>query len=393
MKNCLFALCLLISTAIQNLNDDFYTKRELHAGETNVTLLNTENMYSYINATTPILVFFTSEHCVDCISTDFQAVILADNYKRSGKQVRIGVFCVRENEKLAKELGITVLSTIRLYYRGLYLTYHHYGEDFKLMNLFVEGKLDFKEIFHLKSKNMDIYKKHMKYKRHCLLYYGYEPKKFNKRLQIIMRLLYFRFGEHFVFFHTKEKEIGDELGLIEHTLYEYNKYDNRYRPVEINHLFEGSTLNMTAFHNVAHEILVNSYPKVSNWNPSWMRVHPSETITLFYSNLRNSTSEMVFNSTCSEKLYKHTRCMLFDVSEFEKNGLNSVYHIPIESLPDPSVIELKQLSERRQTFVLDLTQQNLTNTVFEEFYFKTENNTLEEFHHLSEEEPEDNDSR
>ena len=382
---------LIITLTVQKISETLITKREMHKGETNIEVLTPDTIDDFINSTTPSFVLFTGEYCQECGNFDYQLIILADNYKKANKNIRIGTICVRHYHGIHKRFDIYHIPTLRLFYRGMGLEYHSYGDNFKIIDQFAEGKLDFKEIFEIKHKKMAKFHKVMEHSNHALVYYGHEVSSLNERVQDILKCLFFRFSEEFRFFYTELKEVGDNLGLEEHNLYEYNRYDNKYRKVNITSLLYDSELDMEKMKEVGDWIEHNSYPKVGLWNIEWMRKNNKATFTFFYSSQPNTPEEAVFNSTCIEDLHKETRCLVFDREANTKAKLKSVYHLPFDKIPDPCVIEIKFYHDRREMFVKDAKGLNSQN--FKQFVDDVNNERIPEFHALDEQEPEDNKER
>ena len=109
-------------------------------------------------------------------------VILADNYKKLRKNIRIGTICIRHHFGIHKKFDVYKIPTLRIFYRGMGLEYHSYGDSFKIIDLFAEGKLDFKEIFEIKHKNLARFHKIMEHSNHALIYYGHEISRLNERI-------------------------------------------------------------------------------------------------------------------------------------------------------------------------------------------------------------------
>lgn len=363
----------------------------MHEGETNVTVLTSSTIDDFVNQDIPSFVFFTSKQCHGCHNTDFQAVVLADIYSKDSHPGRVGVICIRENIEVARKYHVHTLPTVRLYYRGLYHEYMHYGENFKLMNMFFDGKFNFKEIFLLKDTGLNKWNKFMNYSRHALVYYGHEVPRLDAKIQELLRTLYFKFGDDFRFFNIESTKVGDHLGLKLHNLYEYNKYDDKFREVDIKAYLSKDKFDMQEFTKIADFIHFHSYPKVSLWNINWMKVHRNHNMTIFYAKYSGSPEEEVFNKSCQSALYKKTRCMIYDFDDNSRMKLESIYHVPLSALPDKTVLEMKFCQHERIPYVLNA--EGLTSERLEEFIDNVNAHKINPFYSINEKIPLDNHQR
>lgn len=143
--------------------------REMLAGDTNVKILTDDTIDSYLARDRPVFITFTKENCRSCYSFDYQLIILADNYKKSGKQIDIAAICIKHHGKVAHRYHVHDLPDIRLYYKGMFHRFHH-GEDYTLMNRWIDGYLDLKDLLDINSSE----KFHTKltHRRHALIWYG-----------------------------------------------------------------------------------------------------------------------------------------------------------------------------------------------------------------------------
>lgn len=174
-----------------------------------------------------------------------------------------------------------------------------------------------------------------------------------------MRALYFKFSENFRFFRIEEESIGEHLGLEMHNLYEYNDYDKQYRKLDISKILESVSFNITLIEEMSAWIEAYSYPKVTMWNTTWLKVHHSSNYTMFYN--RNDVmtpEESIFNQTCQETLFKSTQCLIFDRAENKLVNFANIHTVEVDHLPPMAVISIRFYHDRRHAFVLNA--QNLT---------------------------------
>jgi hypothetical protein len=240
----IISITLFYRVSYSSSNEGMYSKIEMHAGDTNVTVLTEDTIDGFLRSGKPALISFTKDTCQSCIAMDYQLVILADNYKKKGINVDIGVLCIKGHGKVAHKYHVHEIPDVRLYYKGLHKRYT-YGEDFSLLNRWVEGHLDMKDLRDI--SNPDKFWKKMHHSKHALIWYGDTFQKLDARHKDLMRRLYFVFGHNFLMFTSENEEIGKAFDLDKRTLYEWNRYDEKFRKVPIEHIFDEPTLTEKAF--------------------------------------------------------------------------------------------------------------------------------------------------
>ena len=405
VSTALSILLILLKTT-KTSREALNTMYEMFRGETNVTVLTDSTIEPFISKTNPhaSLVSFTKLQCVTCIDNDYQLVILADNYaKRSemaniakiGKNVKIGVICIKEHDEVAERHNIHSVPEVRLYYRGMYQIYDH-GNDFTLLNRFVEGHLGFHDI--LLINDAKTFWKKLDGHRHALIWFGDEIPKIDHRLQEFFRLLYFRFSHTFYLFKTTNEVLGNEFGLEKHKLYEWNHYDSKFTEIDIFHLLEDNRIDLAKFQRVATSIEHNSYRKINFWSPKWIKTHPHTDFLLFYTKQRLLTPEQhklqeIFNQTCEEEMFKRIHCVIFDHAENEDFSMESIFYLQYDHIGETALVVSKWYPGKHEIFVKNLTSSYLDATAVHRFFEQVEAKEVEQYVHLNEELPKDNEKR
>ena len=286
-------------------------------------------------------------------------IILADNYKKSGKQIDIAALCIKAHGRVAHKYHVHDLPDIRLYYNGMYHRFHH-GEDYQLMNRWIEGYLDLKDLFDINTAEK--FHNKMVHRRHALIWYGDSFEKLDKRHQELVKILYFKFSHDFVFFTTQSEQLAAEFDLKRDSLYEWNSYNKQFLEVPLGHLFDYPELPEKSVKRVVNFIRHNSYRKIALWNPGWIKAHMQSSGIIFYIKNNHSMSEFekensrIFNQTCIDLLYEKTHCLYYDHKENESYNMDGIYHLPLTHLSDTAVAYSRYYNYHREVYALDLTK-------------------------------------
>jgi hypothetical protein len=259
-------------------NEGMVSKREMHGGETHVKVLTADTIDDFLARDRPVLISFTKDTCHSCVNTDYQLIILADNYHKKKTPIDVATICIKDHGKVAHRYHVHEIPDVRLYYKGLHRRYQ-FGDDFSLMNKWIEGHIHMKDLINV--SNVDKFWKKMHRRRHALIWYGDDFAKLDHRHQELMRRLYFRFSHDFVFFASDSKQIGETFDLERHNLYEWNRYDEKFRRVPTEHLFHETEFSPKTFKKVENFIKINSYRKLEKWNPHWIRTHRHSRSLIF----------------------------------------------------------------------------------------------------------------
>jgi hypothetical protein len=97
--------------------------------------------------------------------------------------VNIGAICSRKNKEIFNKYHVHIVPTLRIYYDGMHLEYHGYGENFKIFDTWFKHKTELKEIIELKSKQLEKMKEELRHANHALIYYGNPINDANDRLR------------------------------------------------------------------------------------------------------------------------------------------------------------------------------------------------------------------
>lgn len=232
-------LCWLVSATVSNFSESLANIREMLAGDTYVKVLTEDSIDAFLERDRPVFITFTKENCRSCYSFDYQLIILADNYKKMGKNIDIAAVCIKAHGKVALRYHVHDLPDIRLYYKGMFHRFHH-GEDYQLMNRWIEGYLEVKDILDINSSKK--FHDKMTHRRHALIWFGDSFEKLDKRHQDLIKILYFKFSHDFVFFTTQSSELAQEFGLKKDSLYEWNNYNKKFLEVPLAHIFDSPEL-------------------------------------------------------------------------------------------------------------------------------------------------------
>lgn len=404
------SLAILITLPKTNLTfnpESKSTQIEMFNNETNVEIHTPEYLKTLLNSSIPTIVTFTSKNCQMCMGVDYQLVILADNYaKRPQKKVNFAAICVEEHTHLIKELDIHAIPELRLYYRGMYQIYE-YGHDFGIIDRWIEGHTHLADIHFIQSKKKfwKIVNKH----QHALLWFGEDLRDRSPIFQDFMRCLFFRFAHHFFVLASENKNFGVEMKLKWNTLYEYNSFDDKFREVEINHLFQENQteLDMKKFHQIADFIESHSFRNVTLWNVDWMLTHPKTSSLIFYykslSNKHLNFEGMdqkeigdmnVFNQTCEERIFGNIHCLIIDHESARVEIIDSIYHVEFKYLPETALVLMKYFRNRREIYLKKINENKiLKREELVEFVNKVNNGDLEQYYTKKEKLPEDNNKR
>lgn len=404
----LLTLAAFLTLPIPNLTYDSESKAthlEMFKNETYVEIVNQESLKSYLNTSTPILITFTSKRCESCYANDYQLVILADNYVKKNKKFKFAAICIEEHSPIIKELDIHAIPEVRLYYKGMYQIYDH-GNDFTLLDRWIEGHLNFGDIHFIKStkKFWKIVGNH----QHALIWYGEDLRNKNHVFKDFIRCIFFKFSHHFFILASDDKDLGKELNLEWDNLYEYNRFDSKFRKVETHHLWkEKKNLDMSLFHRTAEFITKNSFRDVTLWNVDWLQTHHRTDMLIFYykslsENHKNfegmDEKEMndmrIYNETCKERLMGNVHCLIVDHENARVELLDNIYHVPFASLPETALVLVKYFRNRREIFLHNINEsKTLVREELLEFVDKGMNGEILQFFTKVEEVPQNNKNR
>lgn len=200
-----------------------------------------------------------------------------------------------------------------------------------------------------------------------------------------MKVLYFKFSHDFNFFTTRSQELASEFGFKRDTLYEWNRYNNKFVEVPLDHIFDYPELPKKSVERVTHFIRSNSYQKITQWNPGWIKSHMRSSGLIFYTQkdhkltpqeLENSR---IFNQTCIDLLYEKTHCLYYDHTENESYGMDGIYHLPLTHLSSTAVIFSRFHDYHREVFVLNLTDISLEGSDEQPTYLTLNEAILDDF--------------
>lgn len=379
----MISLTLFYKVSYSSANEGMYSKIEMHGGETNVTVVTADTVDQFLNNGRPVFISFTKDTCRSCVETDYQLVILADNYKKKNINIDIGVLCIKAHGKIAHKYHVHEIPDVRLYYKGMYKRYH-YGDDFTLMNRWIEGHLDMRDMIDI--SNPDKFYSRIRKAKHALIWYGDVFQKLDKRHQELLRRLYFQFSEDFIFFTSDSKSIGETFDLEKHNLYEWNKYDNKFRKVPTEHIFQDKTLSHKNFKKAAYFIKTNSYRKLEKFDPHWIRSHHFASSLIFFIKKNHEHSPLdhenmaIFNKTCIDLMHEKTHCMYYNHEENESFDMDSIFQVPLTHLGDTALVYQRFYNHKREIYVKNITNFQTHKVHDNKVELKLSDKMMEEFH-------------
>ena len=251
------------------------------------------------------------------------------------------------------------------------------GDDFSLMNRWIEGQIHFKDAIDF--SNPDRFYDKMIYRRHGLIWYGDNFKQLDSKRQELLRRLYFKFTHDFHVFTTDSDNIGKKFNLEKNNLYEWNSYDKLFRKVPTQHIYNEEEFTDQMFHKIADFIKFNSYRKLTKYNPEWMRAHHTASPIIFYIRKNHTHSPLdnqnyaIFNQTCIDYLHEKTHCLYYDHEGNELHDLDYIFQVPLTHIADTAIIYTRSYLHWREVYV-----HNLTNYQNEENHAKKLEITLTE---------------
>lgn len=376
----LFSLIYVFSLLLSSLSTDIFTgmKELLYGGDTHIKMITKDNYEEFINRNYSLL-YFGTPGCKTCMSLENELLRVAEDLNKGkfefvnphddphglkglaphAHELEIGFLNVREFPELRHKLKAQKVPTLRLYHHGLSRRipdslYSKYG-----IETFVEQRIHLRRlpVIH----NYDRLKEVVSSVPHALVLVVDGVHKIDHLARKLMRNLQFSLS-HFHFYVIDNLTLAAEFKLAPHGMYEISEHTKGFTNIEYKDLIINGTVDVPHFDILKKRVYDVAHPKIQMLDLKFVEKYSLEDMTVFYSTdqsyeeLAKNQKLLLFNNTCRQKLYHHTRCAIANFNlTLDIQNYDRIYHVQNKILKPNTIIHFITHFQgyKKETFLLE----------------------------------------
>ena len=396
---CSFFSIFQIHKTLNSFNE---VKDLLYSNSTQVRLLECREIKDFI-AQNYSIVYFGTPGCKACVNFELEYIRLAETQFTENKHpghehhVPYGLVNILDCPEESKKIHVKRVPIAAFYHRGIGIHIPESHMYYDGVREFVERRIHLKKlpVIHTEERLREV----ITSVPHALVLVCDGGHKADIQAKHLFR--YLQFGLfHFHLYTIENVAFAQKHGLEMHGLYEINKGDQNWKRIQYEDLIEdkAEVISSAHFDDLKRRIYSQTHPKVQFLTASFFEYFGLDHFLVFVSrdsvhSIEDNENMKVFNDSCSQHLYLHTRCVIFNQNvTFELDYLKSIFHVPLEQLQDHAIIHFRVHNRRRETFLLQPSEYSSPEDIIS-FFHKSANHSWPLHFVRSEEIPKDNEGK
>ena len=361
-----------------------------------IPVLSTDQIIPFTHQNYSI-VFFGAPGCKSCQSLEQFLTILSEGIEeKKGKEnffldhhIPLGIVNMRTDFETAKKLRVTTIPQVRLYHNGLHRVIPLDLENTDGIKNFVHQRIHLKKIPIINSKER--LTQILNALPHCLVLVSDGEHRVDHVGKQLLRNIQFTIKQYHLYI-VNSKEVAQGFGLAMHGLYEINTYDKKWKRIEFEDLVVDGQVDEDHFRKLRERIYRASHPKVQMMDLKFMELHGLEDALYFYSTdsaqeTKSNKKMALFNQTCQDHLFIHTRCTIFSKEiSVDSEQIKSIFQVQLDRIEPNTIVHIRHHRKKREPYVLQPSNYSTGQEIID-FYHHSQNHTWPVYVEASEEIP------